>query len=1258
MSFSIDQVRETFTADVNRLLGEILDATDAVMGTPPSLPADIGGRPAFDAMGDAGHALLGTTRLVGVTSLSESARVLEETSRAGQEAVRQLLAQATRVRALAEVASEGALQMKEMLALELAKKGEEALRLSMAWQARAAAALEDRGTAPVPVPVEAPPAPDGILQEFEFDEAAAQAPQVPAGAPRDTGEEGPREEFAFGESVIDAGPLGFEDELLGVFQEEVRSTLPGLADRLAELRRDPADLVNLSALERHYHTMKGAAATVRLREVSAAAARLDDQLSEMLEAGAGPTPSIIDALIADTNAMLALAHLPALDLPAAASPGAATAEARRLFFEEGRELLSEARALAKTLSTAAGSELERVRSDLERLFHRWKGSALIVGEREMAALAEAGQRRLEAPGTDTGALGRETILALGRLESLLGPANPSTMAGSIDEGAPRREAAREAVSVDTKGELWEAFQVEANDLLESMEAELLVLEDSPQPKTGLETVMRHVHTLKGVVNTVGLSPTGKLLHAVEDFLETLVAAPILPPLRKVTTLLLEVRDGVRRNFRQAREGQVEALLPLIEARVARLLGGRAPASGVLASAREEGASIHSLESARSRRSLRAGTGPGDGAERKFVRVATERLDSLMNLAGELVVSRSRLLARASSLRDIQQELGRGSRRLLESVEAFREEHEFANLDGRRVRREVAVKAAQQRAAAGSAEAFGGFGELELDHYDDVHILSRSLAEITSDFGEMNGLLAKGLASLADDSDSFDKLVSGIQSEVTRARMVPLEVLFTRLRFPVRDAADREAKDVRVTTVGADVALDKTIADALLQPMLHLVRNSVVHGIESPTLRERAGKARAGAITLTARQQAGQIGIEVRDDGGGLDLAALRQRGVAMGLISPDVELDDPAVRELVFQPGLTTRAQAGAVSGRGVGCDVVRRAVQRLGGSIRVESESGRGTAFLITLPVSLAITKALVVRARGRSYAVPLHFAERIVDREESSFVESAGVRRIRVGDELLPVSTFEQHFGEKRPSGPGRAVLLLRVGDHRHALEVDAVTGQEEIVVKALGPFLAGHPLFAGVTVRGSGELVLILDVAGLIAGAQRGVKARPADRPARAAQPARGAAPARPVPAPASSASGARAIRALFVDDSLSVRKFAEITLKALGVDVTLAIDGVDGLNKLRDGAFDVVFTDLEMPRMHGFELIGELRFLPAYKDLPIIVVTSRSGQKHQQQARAVGATDYLTKPFSAQMLAAALKRWVRKAGEGPGQAGKTP
>jgi chemosensory pili system protein ChpA (sensor histidine kinase/response regulator) len=369
----------------------------------------------------------------------------------------------------------------------------------------------------------------------------------------------------------------------------------------------------------------------------------------------------------------------------------------------------------------------------------------------------------------------------------------------------------------------------------------------------------------------------------------------------------------------------------------------------------------------------------------------------------------------------------------------------------------------------------------------------------------------------------------------------------------------------------------------------------------------------------------------------------------MGLVSADTPLTDPSIRDLVFVPGLSTRAQAGAVSGRGVGCDVVRRTVERLNGTIRVESTPGRGTAFIVTLPVTLAITKALIVRQGERTYAIPLHFAERIIDAEEEALIHSAGVHRIKVEGTFLSVGRLEQHFGQGDQTTSRGPVLLLRVGGARTALQVDAVLGQEELVVKSMGDLLNGHPLFAGVTIRGSGELVLIVDVPGLLQ--ERGAKAkerRPAPgrtdiAPVAAAT--RALAPA--APAPASEAGGP--LRVLFIDDSLSVRKFAQMTLHGLGVEVTLAVDGVDGMTKLREGSFDLVFTDLEMPRMHGFELIRELRFLPAYQDLPIVVVTSRSGHKHQQQARTLGATEYLTKPFTAQSLDVVLKRWGRRRGQ---------
>jgi chemosensory pili system protein ChpA (sensor histidine kinase/response regulator) len=1251
MSFSIDDVRETFTADATSIIARLRAAAESLLAAPGlAVPeADETGRPPFVALGELGHSLAGTTALVGAESLATSAHLLEDAARAGQESLRLAELHASRARALAALCLDGATQMREMLRLELDRRPEEAVGLSHEWRARAAAAGTALGLAAA--------ASDGAAG------AGAGGRAAPAGEALHT-----REGHGAG-----PGPgAGVDAELLEVFQDEARAALGELEEKLALLRREPRDFTAAAELERLYHTLEGAAATVALTEVSARAARLVQRLDAVLDEGVGASPEVVDEIWDATNEMLTLAGLAPLALPSPSVAGASPAlfEAKRLFVEECAALRGEAAGLARRLRDPAAGDAEGTRSDLARLFHRLKGSALIVEEAEIAVAAERAQQLLEAadeipqPAAELAAEAEGALALLGAFLERAGVGQASSVSLAAPGAASARPPAREPVDVQTEGELWEAMQLECNELSEQLEREGLALEDSAQPKTNLQTLLRHVHTLKGVVNTIGLHPTGRLLHAIEDFLEKLLEAPILPPMRKVASLVLDARDGVRRNIAGAVEGSVEVLLPRFEQRIARLLGARPPAasSALLVSGTEDGASIHDLEEMRSRRSVASGAAPGgprdaaDAMDRRFIRVATERLDNLMNLAGELVVSRSRLLARAASLRQIQQELGWGSRRLLEAVDSFREEYEFSNLDGKKVRRKAAQKVvAQRRRAAQQGGAWSAFGELELDRYEDIHVLARTLTEITSDVVESNGQLERGLGSLADDSDSFHKLVSGIQSEVTRARMVTLEVLFTRLKLPVRDAATRESKEVRVAAEGVDVALDKTIADALFQPMLHLVRNAVVHGIESTGRRERAGKPRTGTITLSARQHAGQIAVEVRDDGAGLDLPALRARGLAMGVIGADVPLDDPAVRELVFHPGLSTSARAGAVAGRGVGCDVVRRAVERLGGSIRVEHEPGRGAAFLITLPVSLAIAKALLVRAGGRSYAIPLHFAERMVDAVEAVFVESAGVRRVKVDDQLVPVSSLERHFAADAPARRGRAVILLRVGDHRLALEVDEVTGQEEVVVKSLGPFLAGHPLFAGITIRGSGELVLILDVAGFLQNAQR-TQAR---RPGRALEPGRpGArAPAPPVhPEPAPSAK--LPLRVLFIDDSLSVRKFAEMTLKALGTEVTVALDGADGLTKLRAGTFDLVFTDLEMPRMHGFELISELRFLPAYKDLPIIVVTSRSGQKHQQQARALGATDYLTKPFSVQMLDAALRRWGTRRAGAPPSAGAEP
>jgi len=349
------------------------------------------------------------------------------------------------------------------------------------------------------------------------------------------------------------------------------------------------------------------------------------------------------------------------------------------------------------------------------------------------------------------------------------------------------------------------------------------------------------------------------------------------------------------------------------------------------------------------------------------------------------------------------------------------------------------------------------------------------------------------------------------------------------------------------------------------------------------------------------------------------------------------------------------------VAGRGVGGEVVKRSIERLNGEVRSETATNRGTTFVITLPLTLIITQALLVRSSGRVLALPLFFAERIVELEDAPLAGTVASGQIKVGDQYLPLRRVEALFGEPAQVTRG-PVVVLRIGDRRLAIQVDQLLAREEIVVKSLGDVLSGHLAFAGVTMRGNGELVLVLDVPGVMDGLGPRASLRPTEPVA-----APSSSPASHAEAESSSVSESapsqaplsatprpvvgepRRLRVLVVDDSLSVRKVAEKALVGLGVDVTLAVDGVDALTRLREQDFDLVFTDLEMPRLHGYELIREIRFLPKLKGLPVVVVSSRSGAKHQDQARALGATDYLTKPFTAQMLDGILKRYVKLDGD---------
>jgi chemosensory pili system protein ChpA (sensor histidine kinase/response regulator) len=1343
-SFSIDDVRDTFQADISIFIGKIETLGRALLGQPPPLSPATAEIQTLESLADCLHTIYGTSTLVGAKSLGDTAQQLERLAEAGHTALRRLEEERAKAREVTELCLEGARQMRSMLALELAhqrpqaEESAEAFRVRRLERRAAAAPIRSlRPEAPERVPAtgaEDPPVEPELLDVFreEAADAAAeievQIQQLSAhpddvaaasrieqifhslkGAAATVGLESARRiaaswqsrmhealegdlevnadllaklgaavrqlraasqgasageltiadrDVAVSVSADDDGggaPSSMRSELLDVFQQEARESLGTLGSLLRGLAESPDDLAAARDVERLFHTLKGAAATVGLRDVSRIAAGVQARMEGVLEGGAAISHPDLQEIIDRTNEMVHAAGLDELALrwkPVGRGAAANETEgargqkaAQQVFADEARQICQRALSLARELPHATAEKAQAMRTELERIFHRLKGSALITTDPAVAVEAERLQRR--AGHADAASLVADVQAAVARLASLL---DLKLNEPSRDGAEPAPSLVRESVQLPDP-ELWESFSQECVELLDGADRLILDLESTDQPKRILESLLRQYHTLKGATNTVGLVPTGRALHQIEDFLESLIARPILPSMKSVTSLLLWVQADTRRQLKTCQRGWVEVTPGAIEALIARVAAGgalvvasraslRAPAS---TSVREAAASVDSGGEA----SL---GGRERGADRKYIRVATERLDSLMNLAGELVVSRSRLMSRVSVLGGLRQELGARSRRLLEMVDGFREQHEFSIFAPSTPARPAVVPSA---ADTMQRVPWSGFTDLELDHYDDVNLLARGLAEVTDDLNALNGQLVRELAGFTDDSDAFGTIVNGIQGEVTRARMVPLEFVFARLRVPAREAAEREAKEVRVVTSGEGVSLDKAIADALFAPMLHLVRNAVAHGIEAPEARARAGKPRAGVLTMGAREESGQIVLEVTDDGAGLDLKAMHARGIAMGLIGAGTAIDDPAVKDLVFAHGFSTRATAGSVSGRGVGCDVARREIERLNGSIRVETTRSEGTTFVLSLPVTLAITKALLVRHRGRTFALPLHFADRIVDAEDAEIVDSAGLRRMKVEGGYIPVRRMDPLFRLGDGSQQSGPLVVLRVGAERIGLQVDALVGQEEIVVKSAGDLLAGHPLFAGATIRGTGELALILDVPALVASsAGRAEKLAPG--PVRAAAPEIAAPRAIELPAKRQRAK----LRVLFVDDSLSVRRVAEKMLAGLGADVTLATDGFDALARLREAPFDIVFTDLEMPRMHGYDLLRELRFLPAHKELPVVIVSSRSGQKHQDQARALGANDYITKPFSPQTMESALRRWCARAEAPAPGAERTP
>ncbi|KWV12507.1 Hpt domain-containing protein, partial [Xanthomonas translucens] len=798
-------------------------------------------------------------------------------------------------------------------------------------------------------------------------------------------------------------------------------------------------------------------------------------------------------------------------------------------------------------------------------------------------------------------------------------------APSFAESAPHDTASADSIELaavdlgpldfaDLDRELVDIFVEEGKDLLDHCDRLVAELRAAPQDRDALAGLQRDLHTLKGGARMAGVNPIGDLGHGIESLLEA-VAANRTELDRRDVQLLERGFDRLHQLLTLTGNHRAVAMPDDLIGRFdARTHGRSLPLEAGTAAATQADAGVAAtLQAAVAAESIPAAAPaplsaplPVDGMldeesmiarpMQEQVRVRADLLDRLVNHAGEVAIYRSRLEQQLGAFRGAMSELDRTNARLRDQLR---------RLD---LETEAQIVARYQREQDQTQQ---NFDPLELDRFSTLQQLSRALNESAADLGGLQGVLD----DLARQYDGLlqqqSRVSSELQDGLMRARMVPFDGLVPRLRRVVRQAASETGKQVHLTLEGTHGELDRNVLDRMIAPLEHMLRNSVAHGLETPEQRRAAGKPEEGSIAIRLRREGSEIVLEVADDGAGLNRDAIRHRAEQRGLIASGAALSEEELDSLIFAPGFSTYDQVSQLAGRGVGMDVVRNEVRQLGGSVDIHSVWGQGVTFTLRLPQTLAVTQAVFVQIGETTFAVPVASVSGIgrISRERFDAADGG----YHYSGEQFALHDLGSLVGQAPARAEGQMqvpLLLVRAGDLRAAVAIDQVLGNREIVVKPVGLQIASVPGIYGATITGDGRVVVILDVAPLV----RRYLAQPA----------------RPV-VEAAPTEQRRAPLVMVVDDSLTMRKVTSRVLERHNFDVIVARDGIEALERLDERVPDLMLLDIEMPRMDGYELATAMRADPRYRAVPIVMITSRSGEKHRQRAFEIGVQRYLGKPY---------------------------
>lgn len=653
-------------------------------------------------------------------------------------------------------------------------------------------------------------------------------------------------------------------------------------------------------------------------------------------------------------------------------------------------------------------------------------------------------------------------------------------------------------------------------------------------------------------------------------LHTLKGASASVGLSVLASQIHELEDRLRDDQSAGRAPQVDELLKSVDSIRMQISGGDAPKTSEQASDSE----AHSVSDAQASLPTLADftDGPNDD---EMVRVKSSQLNRLMDMLAELVMLRNRRETELSDLQEVYHELiGSVSKMRLLSNEGSVVSNACTSLQ---------------------------------------------LSEVANDVLEVAQHVRDCSRPVAEGNTAVSQFIRQFRQELVALRRTPVSGLFRRLQRVVRDAANAEDKEVRLQLVGEDAGIERSLQQRLYEPLLHIVRNSVCHGIEHPEERTRNRKPASGTITLEARSGPDLFVIEIRDDGRGLDYDAIRRRGVESGLLASDQVASREELSQLIFHPGFSTRQTASRVAGRGVGMDVVATTIQRMRGWLEIDSEPNRGTRIRLSFPLPSVIQHAMVFRSGGQLFALPMQSVRSAGEADRGATCLSLS--------ELLgcPQAESSQHILLAAESTTGQAGA---VGSSRVSLLVDEVIGPEEVVVRPLPALLRQHPFCSGATLSGMGQTVLFLDARRLTESFNLGTTQ--SDVPGETAGTTSGQ----------TSRSRSQRLRVLVVDDSLSARKRVVRSLRRYVLDVVEASDGRQALEVLKKQHFDAIFSDMEMPHVSGMELLEELNSGDRPDRPPVVIISSRNETEFTSRAKELGANNYLFKPLSDEALDHAL------------------